>query len=318
MGGFADQWIVDGGVEERFIPPSGKRLLPYLAALSSARIPHRVEDGPDGRRYIVVGEAWAERARTELLAYERVNRGWPRQRGGESVLAALSVGELTCAMGVAAALVQFYLRTGPVADGHRLFEVGGLDAARVCAGEWWRAVTSLWLHADLGHVLGNAAVVFAFGLALTQLLGSGLAWAAVLLSGALGNLSEALAAGPGRHAIGASTATFGALGILAVLQTVQAWRRSADLRLVFSRTWLPVGAAAALLAWLGAGGSVDDAGATHGNVDVVGHAFGFGWGMALGLLCLPLLRRPLPWYLQALCGLLAAGLVAWCWRLAAG
>jgi hypothetical protein len=140
----------------------------------------------------------------------------------------------------------------------------------------------------------------------------------ILLSGVLGNLSEALAAGPGRHAIGASTATFGALGALGVLQTVRAWGRCGDFRLVFSRTWLPMAAAAALLGWLGAGGSADDGGPARGLTDVVGHALGFAWGMVLGLLCLPLLRRALPWPVQALCGLLAAGLVAWSWLLAAG
>ncbi len=317
MSGFADQWTIEGGVEERFIPSTTKRLLPYLAALSSARIPHRVEDGADGRRYIVVPEAWAERAGAELLAYERANRGWPRVPG-ESALASLGVGELVCAAGVAAALLHFHLWTGPLTAAGRLFEMGELDSARVCDGEWWRAVTSLWLHADLGHVLGNAAAVFAFGAALTQLLGVGPAWALVLLSGVLGNLTEALAAGPGRHAIGASTATFGALGALGVLQTVRAWRRCGDLGVVFSRTWLPLGAAAALLGWLGAGGSGEEIGQARANVDVLGHAFGFAWGMALGWLCLMLLRRPLPWYAHTLCGLLAAGLVAWSWRLAAG
>ena len=41
-------------------------------------------------------------------------------------------------------------------------QIGALDAERVRAGEWWRAVTSLWLHADAMHVFGNAvaAVVF--------------------------------------------------------------------------------------------------------------------------------------------------------------
>jgi membrane associated rhomboid family serine protease len=317
MSGFADQWSIAGGVEERFIPSSPRRLLPYLAALSSARIPHRVEDAPDGSRYIVVAEAWAEPARLELLGYEGANRGWPRARDGAAALASLGIGELASALGVAVALLHFHLRTGAVADADRLREVGALDSARVCAGEWWRAVTALWLHADLAHVLGNAAVVFAFGVALTQLLGAGPAWAVILLSGVLGNLTEALAAGPGRHAIGASTATFGALGALGVLQTARAWRQGAELRVVFSRTWLPLGAAAALLGWLGAGGGSDELGPSRGNVDVLGHAFGFGWGMVLGLLCMTLLRRPLPWYIQGLCGVLAAALVACSWQLAA-
>lgn len=303
---FTDQWQVEGGAEERFLPPSPKRLLPYLAALSSARIPHRVEEGPGGQRWIVVPERWAEEARAELAAYEEANRAWPRGRGVETVLGNLSLAEAACALGVAAAMVNFYLRTGPAADGDPLFEAGALDAARVCAGEWWRAVTALWLHADAVHLLGNAAAALVFGTALTQLVGAGPAWALVLLSGTLGNLSEAWLAGGGRSAIGASTATFGALGALGVLQTVRAWRRWGAMRAVLSRTWVPLGAAAALLGWLGGGpGS-----------DVVGHALGFGWGMALALPCLGLLSRPLPWYGHALCGLLCSGLVAWAWRLA--
>ena len=306
MTGFADQWQVEGGVEERLVPSSPQALLPSLAALSSASIPHRVEVWVDGQTHILVPQGWAARARAELLAYEEANRGWPRQHGDELPLGTLGVGELACATGVAAALLNFHLRSGPVAQADRLFAVGALDVAQVQAGAWWRAVTALWLHADLGHVLGNAAAAAAFGAGLTQLIGVGPAWLLVLLSGVLGNLSEALASEPGRSAIGASTATFGALGALGVLQTVRAWRRCGDLRLIFSRTWVPLAAAGALLGWLG----------TDVRADVIGHGLGFAWGMILAGFCLPLLRRDLPWYVHALCGLAASGLVAWAWRLA--
>jgi membrane associated rhomboid family serine protease len=303
---FTDNWHIEGGVEERFAAPCPARFLPYLAALSSARIPHRVEEGPDGGRWIVVPEGWGDAARAELVVYEQANRGWPHQGRIEAVLGSLSLGETLCAMGVAAALVNVYLRTGPVEHSDRLFALGSLDVARVCDGEWWRAVTSLWLHADGGHLLGNAVAAFAFGTALTQLVGVGPAWALVLLSGVFGNLSEAWLVGGGRTAIGASTATFGALGALGMLQTVRAWQRWGAVGAVFSRTWVPLGAAAALLGWLGAGP----------DSDVIGHALGFAWGMILGVPCLGLLSRPLPWYVHALCGLLCSGLVAWAWHLA--
>jgi len=306
MGHFTDNWQVEGSVEERLLPSSPKRFLPYLAALSSARIPHRVEEGPDGTRWIVVSETWAEAAREELVAYEQANRGWPRQGQMAAVLESLSLGEAVCAAGVAGALVNVYLRTGPVANGDRLFGIGALDVDKVCQGQWWRAVTSLWLHADGGHVTGNAVAAFVFGTALTQLLGVGPAWLLVLLSGILGNLSEAWTVGSGRTAIGASTATFGALGALGLLQTVRAWQRWGAVRAVFSRTWIPLAAAAALLGWLGAGP----------ETDVVGHALGFFWGMVLALPCLPLLSRRLAWYVHALCGLLSSSLVAWAWHLA--
>lgn len=306
MSGCLDHWIVEEGVEERLIPSSPGRFLPYLAALSSARVPHRVEQDDDGGRYIVVPEAWAERARAELVAYEQANRDWPRQHRLEAVLRTVGMAEIICALGVAAALINVYLRTGPVEDSHPLFALGSLDAERIRSGEWWRAVTSLWLHADGGHVLGNAAAAAVFGTALAQLVGLGPAWVLILLSGVLGNLSEAALALYGRHAIGASTATFGALGALGVLQSARAWQRWGDVRVVFSRTWIPIGAAAALLAWLGTGP----------QSDIVGHALGFAWGALLALPCLKLLGRPLPWYVHALCGLLASGFVAWSWHLA--
>jgi membrane associated rhomboid family serine protease len=306
MAGFTDQWQVEGGVEERLVPSSPGALLPSLAALSSAGIPHRVEAWDDGQTHILVSSAWAERARLELVTYEEANRDWPRQRGQEALLPVLGIGELACATGVAAALLNFYLRSGPVEESSRLFEVGALDVAQVQGGAWWRTVTSLWLHADLSHVLGNAVAAAAFGAGLTQLIGVGPAWVMVLLSGVLGNLSEALISEPGRSAIGASTATFGALGALGVLQTVRAWRRCRDLRVIFSRTWVPLAAAGALLGWLGTGS----------GADIIGHALGFAWGMVLALPCLPLLQRTLPWYVHVLCGLAASGLVAWAWRLA--
>ncbi|NLF18875.1 MAG: rhomboid family intramembrane serine protease [Lentisphaerae bacterium] len=307
MSGRLDTWAVDGPVEERLIPPTPERFLPYVAALSSARIPHRVEVDAAGQAYIVVVTGWtAERARAELVDYERANRDWPRGSGIGPALAALRPADVLSGLVVAAAMLNVYLHSGPVAAAHRLFEIGALDAERLRAGEWWRAVTSLWLHADAMHVFGNAVAVVVFGSALSQVLGLGPAWVLVLLSGVLGNLTEAALAAYGRHAIGASTATFGALGALGVVQSARSWRRWRDLRMVFSRTWLPLGAAATLLGWLGTGP----------QTDVVGHAMGFAWGALLALPCLALLERRLPWYVHALCGLGASSLVAWSWRLA--
>ena len=73
---------------------------------------------------------------------------------------------------------------------------------------------------------------------------------------------------PGHRSVGASTAVFGAVGILAALSLVRH-------RHYLQRRWLlPVAAALALLALLGTEGK---------NTDLGAHLFGFVSGIVLGL-----------------------------------
>jgi hypothetical protein len=83
---------------------------------------------------------------------------------------------------------------------------------------------------------------------VAQLLGSGLAWLAILLAGALGNALNALVQSPKHTAIGASTAIFGALGILSGYMRrsrVVPWRGGL-------RRWAPLAGGVMLLvfSWL--------------------------------------------------------------------
>jgi rhomboid protease GluP len=72
----------------------------------------------------------------------------------------------------------------------------------------------LSLHADPLHLMSNLASGVIFGIFVAQILGSGVAWLTILLAGALGNALNALVQSPEHTATGASTAIFGALGIL--------------------------------------------------------------------------------------------------------
>ena len=72
---------------------------------------------------------------------------------------------------------------------------GRLHAGDVLGGEWWRTVTALTLHLDLGHLTANLAFGLFFGLFAGRYLGSGLAWCSILLAGAGGNGFERPAAG---------------------------------------------------------------------------------------------------------------------------
>jgi membrane associated rhomboid family serine protease len=142
-------------------------------------------------------------------------------------------------------------------------------------GEWWRLITSLTLHGDLAHFVANLSFGLLFAGFLLPRFGTGVTWLGFVVSGALGNLLNAWFYHTERHStIGASTAVFGALGMLVAWELVDRWRTPR------SRGWwqlvVPLGGGLALLAYLGAG---DERG---GRVDYMAHLWGFTAGLAMG------------------------------------
>lgn len=149
---------------------------------------------------------------------------------------------------------------------------GVADANRIAGGEWWRSITALSLHGNLGHLMSNLVFGSFFGIVLCQILGAGLGWLSILVSGAAGNLISAWAHhdidGTISHsAIGASTAVFGALGLLAALT----WLRQSFAQRGLRR-YAPLAAGVMLLAFLGVGGE---------RTDIGGHLGGFAAGIML-------------------------------------
>jgi membrane associated rhomboid family serine protease len=183
--------------------------------------------------------------------------------------------------------------------------VGRMDAERLAAGEAWRALTALTLHADTAHLLGNVAFGALFTYFVARYLGGGVGWIAILASGALGNALNGWLAGPGHRSIGASTAVFGALGLL----TAYAWRRGFPRGTTLRSRLAPVIAGIALLAYTGTAGENTDLGA-----HLLGFAVGFLIGFAAARLPLPTSPR-----VQITAGaaawLLVAG--AWAWGILA-
>jgi membrane associated rhomboid family serine protease len=147
--------------------------------------------------------------------------------------------------------------------------LGALDAA--AGREWWRALTALTLHLDQEHLMSNLLFGALAGIAAGRLLGPGVAWASILGAGALANYAEILIAPVTHRAVGASTAVFAALGLLAGL----AWRQRLTLRERRWYRWAPLIAGICLLTLLGAG---------NAHVDVLGHALGFLFGVGVGWL----------------------------------
>jgi rhomboid protease GluP len=210
---------------------------------------------------------------------------------------------------MAATIIAFYVVSGPRAgsDAFGWFRVGSAVAQKIVhEHEVWRAVTALTLHADAMHVAGNAVASLIFVSALGRWLGPGIAIFATLLAGTLGNLLTALYYSATHNSVGASTATFGALGILAGLQFVRRFRDARIGRL--RRGMLGIAAALGCLAMLGVGE----------RSDVVAHFAGLGFGIAAGVGLGLLLKRPVRILGQSLCLLATVAVLTGAWLLAFG
>jgi rhomboid protease GluP len=182
--------------------------------------------------------------------------------------------------------------------------LGALDAG--ARSEWWRALTALTLHLDQEHLMGNLLFGVVAGVAAGRLLGPGVAWASILGAGALANYVEVFITPATHRSVGASTAVFAALGLLAGL----AWRQRLTLRERRWYRWAPLIAGICLLTFLGAGNE---------HVDVLGHTLGFLFGVGVGWLYARVgLPRDRGKRLQIATGIGAALLVCAAWLLALG
>jgi membrane associated rhomboid family serine protease len=159
-------------------------------------------------------------------------------------------------------------------------------------------VTALTLHVDLVHVLGNAIATALLLPPIIRRLGPGVGLGLVLLAGAAGNLLAAAVQGPRHVAVGASTATFGALGILAALRLGS----SSPAGRQRGRRWIVPVASVLLLAMLGTGP----------GTDVIAHALGLVAGAALGRVA-AIVRQPVAAPIQRALVAAVALAVLGCW-----
>jgi rhomboid protease GluP len=234
-----------------------RRAMDLSLVLEQEGIPHELRRVEDARWAIQLDEADATQAQAAIAAFERENPLPVRPLEQVYPL----TGAVATGVAFSLALLAMYLRTGPEVAGSPWFERGSADAAAILRGEWWRTVTALTLHADAGHVAGNAVLGGLLLALLARSVGPGVASALMLLSGAAGTLAAAELVRHDFVSIGASTAVFAALGTLAALP-----RHS-------RRVWMPVIGGLALLAFLG----------TSKRADVAGHLCGFVSGVLVGV-----------------------------------
>lgn len=248
--------------------PGKRRVQNWALVLDSRSIPCCIEH--DGSNWqLLVPQPHLESARNELILYEEKNRDWPPPLPPARMLVENTLPTVSILILLAIfhnlSLLGFSMPDHGIID---FKELGAAHAENILNGQWWRLVTALTLHADLTHLLSNLTIGGIIIILLCRELGSGLAWSLLLTSGVLGNLLNAWIQSPAHRSVGASTAVFGAVGILAATSMVR-------YRHHLQRRWfIPIAAGLALLAILGTEGKHTDLGA---------HLFGFGSGTLLGL-----------------------------------
>jgi len=252
-----------------------------------------------GRAWVlVVSAAQFDAAVAQLATYEAENPPRRRPAAPEPLHDGARLGS--------AAYAAVILWVGYLAGGLALqsdwLEAGALIAGPTRSGEFWRAITALTLHLDIGHLLANLGFGVVFGLLAGQLLGPGVAWATVLVAASTANLLNAFVQPASHVSVGASTAVFATLGMLAAYS----WRRRRDQSDRWAYRWAPLVAGVILLGFTGAGGE---------RTDVLAHLSGFAMGALAGL-AHARFRVPRGAVAQAVFGLLALAVLGGAWALA--
>ena len=98
-----------------------------------------------------------------------------------------------------------------------VFEKGVLWLPFLAEGEWWRLVTSGFLHYGLIHILFNSVMLWWFGTPLETMLGK-VRFLAIYGIGLLAGSAGALLLAPDRAVVGASAGVFAILGAGLVLE----------------------------------------------------------------------------------------------------
>ena len=266
--------------------------------LAAIQIPHQLIDDGSGCALVVPAEHSA-RAAEELRLYEDEN---PPAR--PKVLKRIVYQDaLPGVIGYVLVVCAVAWLAGYSIFGSNWFTAGRVDGNLIRDGEWWRTITALTLHSGVRHLLGNLVFGVFFGIFAGRLLGSGVAWLAVVVSAALGNTANTLLLDSTHRSIGASTAVFATLGLLAGY----VWRGQLMAQDRWSTRYGPIIGGLALLMFTGTGDE---------NTDIGAHLLGFVCGFGTGMLLTMIGRMPAPPRVQFVSGAMALGMVLVAWLVA--
>lgn len=183
----------------------------WVLTLEAKAIPFRLDE-LDGQFALVVPSGSSEQAAHELAEQDREFAARPTAPQLDVTSGPARAG---WAMGLLLIAYYFVTLRYPWLD-----QRGVASAEAVLRGHWEQLLTALTLHGDIGHVVGNAVASTVFAGAVAARFGAGLTSWLVLQSGLWGNLFTAVYYRANHHWLGASTAMFGALGILAGVRLI--------------------------------------------------------------------------------------------------
>jgi rhomboid protease GluP len=208
----------------------------YGLVLSASGISYRAAREPDGWDIYVPETAQAE-ALIAVDQYLRENQ--PIQRAAGTRLH--EYGKTLSGLWASLIVLGFHVVISSSPHRAALVKIYGSAARAILEGELYRAVTSLMIHTNAAHLAGNMVGLALFGTAVCQIAGPGVGWLMILGTGATGNLINAWFYYGRQHlSVGASTAVFGAVGILAGYQFLKRLRRVEGGP---AKSWLPLAGA---------------------------------------------------------------------------
>lgn len=297
-------------------PRSPDELHEWSTILSAAQIEHHVVDDGFGVQ-ILLPAGVVERAKREIALVVAQNENWPPTPAPIPEPALARDRWPATPFVIVGVLLALFLWTGPFDAGNRLLVAAASNAQAFRGGEWWRVFTALGIHGDTAHLVGNLVFLGCTSLFVCRRLGDGLGALLILLGGGLGNFIMASLSST-HLSVGASTANFAALGILVGVATTYYVRRE-PLNTLWTKAWIPIGAAVALFGWTGVGEVYYDMVSMpkphpEDNTDIGAHFFGLVAGFALGLPFGWRDKVQFPIWLQAVCGFGAMALFAFAWR----
>ena len=266
--------------------------------LTSLQIPHQLIDD-NGTCVLIVPAQFSAQASNELQLYDEENppiRPKPVRKVEYQNAVPGLIGYVFVICMIAGMAGYSFFQTN-------WFVAGRVDGELIRDGEIWRLFTALTLHSGVRHLLSNIVFGVFFGLFAGRLLGSGVAWLAIVLAAASGNALNTLFLDATHRSIGASTAVFAALGLVAgyvwfgKLMSQERW----------SNRYGPIVGGLALLMYTGTGGE---------NTDIGAHLLGFVCGFGAGLILIRLGKIPKDTQTQFVAGAIAFGLIFFSWSVA--
>jgi membrane associated rhomboid family serine protease len=127
------------------------------------------------------------------------------------------VTQVLIAINVLVYIVTVVQGSGINDPGGKVFNKGLLFGPFVADGDWWRLITSAFLHANILHLAFNMLALWWFGAPVELFLGRARFLLVYIVSGLAGS-AGALLATPHAATVGASGAIFGILGAALVLE----------------------------------------------------------------------------------------------------